>query len=441
MSFRTWVAALQVARTFDRLRRDWRQSPRRRHAAYSPFGIRAAQVLENRRLLSALTVTTAANSGRGSLRAEIAAAHSGDTINFAASLKGQTITLTSGELAIDKNLTIQGSPIGQPAISANHRSRVFDVALGVQVTLSGLVIENGSAGDGGGILNRGTLTISNCTISNNSVFSGGSASGEGAGIFNQGTLTIGGCTISNNGAVNFGGGILNQGTLTISGSTISKNGALDGGGILNQGNVTVSGSTISNNAASFGSGGGIDAARGTATLTNCTVVFNTDFGFGNSTGGGGLYVDSSSRATLTNCTLSRNLVGSARGGGIDVNSGGILNLTNTLVAGNTVANPAGPDIYGALATADHNLVGDGTWSSGIANGVNGNIVGGNGNPVINAMLGPLQGNGGPTMSMALLAGSPAIGQADSALAPATDQRGVTRIDQPGELTDIGAYEV
>ena len=94
-----------------------------------------------------------------------------------------------------------------------------------------------------------------------------------------------------------------------------------------------------------------------------------------------------------------------------------------------------------MATADHNLVGDATGASGIVNGVNGNIVGGNGHPVINADLGPLQNNGGPTETMALLAGSPAIGHADNSKATATDQRGVTRVDEPGETTDIGAFEL
>ena len=155
--------------------------------------------------------------------------------------------------------------------------------------------------------------------------------------------------------------------------------------------------------------------------------------------GGGLFVNTTATATLTNCTLSLNYSFAGSGGGIYVTSGGILNLTNTIVAGNTAG--AGPDIFGAVATADHNLVGNATGSTGIVNGVNGNILGGNGNPVINALLGPLQNNGGPTKTMALLAGSPAIGTADNAAAPATDQRGVTRRDLAGELTDIGAFEV
>src|SRR5262249_25148546 len=102
---------------------------RRRREWLSPFGTQAqVETLESRRLLSALTVTTAADSGAASLRAEIAAANSGDTINFASSLKGQTITLTSGELLINKGLTIQGPGAAQLTISGGNSSRVFDVA-------------------------------------------------------------------------------------------------------------------------------------------------------------------------------------------------------------------------------------------------------------------------------------------------------------------------
>jgi hypothetical protein len=125
------------------------------------------------------------------------------------------------------------------------------------------------------------------------------------------------------------------------------------------------------------------------------------------------------------------------GGGGIFNDLGILNLTNTLVAGNSAPNK--PDIDGAVTTADHDLIGDGS-STGVANG-GGNLVGGNGNPVIDPRLGPLQNNGGPTQTLALLPGSPAIGQADNGRAPLTDQRGKVRLDRKGESTDIGAFEV
>src|SRR5262249_14779360 len=152
------------------------------------FGPQAALVetLENRRLLSALTVTTAADSGHGSLRFEIAHAKSGDTINFASSLKGQTITLTSGELLINKVLTIQGPGAGQLTISAAG-GRVFDVNSSQPVVLTGLTISNGRSSQGGGIFNavRSNLTVSACAISNCNV---SFTFGQGGGIFNAGTL-------------------------------------------------------------------------------------------------------------------------------------------------------------------------------------------------------------------------------------------------------------
>src|SRR5262249_45660549 len=139
------------------------------------------EVLEGRDVPSTLTVTNNLDDASvpvGSLRYELANAQNGDTIAFDSnSLKGQTITLTSGELLVNKSLNIQGLGASQLAISAGFNSRVLEVAYNVQVTLSGLTIRDGSAaGDpsaswvgyvGGGIVNFGTLTISNSTISGN----------------------------------------------------------------------------------------------------------------------------------------------------------------------------------------------------------------------------------------------------------------------------------
>jgi hypothetical protein len=151
------------------------------------------------------------------------------------------------------------------------------------------------------------------------------------------------------------------------------------------------------------------------TLTNCTISLNSSLIFG---GGGGIYV--------------------ANGGGPNIS------LTNTIVAGNTFQGAEsawGADISGTINmnNGSHNLIGNGDGSD-LSAGWRGSIVGHSFN-VINAMLGSLQNNGGPTMTMALLPGSPAIGHADSAFAPVTDQRGVTRRDLAGELTDIGAFEL
>src|SRR5262249_15163988 len=150
--------------------------------------------------------------GKGSLRYEIAQAEkhpANDMIKFAPSLSGQTITLTSGELDITTSLTIQGPGAGQLTISGGKNSRVFDVNASAPVVLSGLTISHAFGvarsslvdqhdGDGGGILNLSTLTLSGCVVSGNSVAQLGVNSG--GGIDNAGSLTLTGCTVSNNNA-------------------------------------------------------------------------------------------------------------------------------------------------------------------------------------------------------------------------------------------------
>jgi hypothetical protein len=179
--------------------RNWlRPAPASRRRTHASLRQRAIfrprlEALEDRWLPSTLTVTSIKDSGAGSLRAEIAAAHSGDTIVFSPKLDGKTITLTTGEMDLTKDLTIQGPGAGQLTISGNsanwysdysairntYASRVFEVAQNATVTLSGLTISNGDglAGytlgqhpsdyEGGGILDHGTLTLGGCAISNN----------------------------------------------------------------------------------------------------------------------------------------------------------------------------------------------------------------------------------------------------------------------------------
>src|SRR6266852_2314324 len=197
-----------------------RSVSRRKTPAARPTFRPTLEALEDRWVPSTLTVLNNLDSGTGSLRAEIAAAHNSDTIVFAPGLDGQTITLTSGELLINHNVTITGPGASNLTVSGNHASRVFEVAKTVRsVTLSGLTISNAA---GGGMLNEGTLTVSNSILSNNG--------GGGGGIHNDGTLTVSGSTLSGNSASNSsggnsGGGIYNEGTATVSGSTLSGNSA------------------------------------------------------------------------------------------------------------------------------------------------------------------------------------------------------------------------
>src|SRR5262249_8148712 len=148
------------------------------------------EALEDRTVPSTLTVTSAADDGSaGTLRAEIAAAQSGDTINFDPCLAGQTIALASGELAITKSLDIEGLGANQLAVRGNGASRVFDISRGVTVTIAGMTmtdgLANGSspvlASTGGGILNFGSLTLSGDVLSNNQAVGNASLGGKAGG--------------------------------------------------------------------------------------------------------------------------------------------------------------------------------------------------------------------------------------------------------------------
>jgi hypothetical protein len=265
MRFSTWLHSGSRSDPAERRRGP---APSRRRATVCP----RLEMLEDRRLPSTLTVTNTLDSGKGSLRYEIAQAEkhpANDTIVFAPSLDGQTITLTSGELDITTGLTIQGPGAGQLTISGGKNSRVFEVNASAPVVLSGLTISGGTGvasallvnpydGDGGGILNLSTLTLNGCVVSGNSV--AGVHNGaplSGGGIYNSGNLTLSGCTVSNNSARGtaldttggYGGGIYNAGTLTVSTSTLSGNFASNGfgGGIYNAGTLTVSTSTFNSN--------------------------------------------------------------------------------------------------------------------------------------------------------------------------------------------------
>jgi hypothetical protein len=286
------------------------------------------ELLDDRIVPSTLTVTSSFDNGAvGTLRYEIGKAHNGDTIKFASKLDGQTIGLNGSELDIAKSLTIQGPGAGQLTIDGygSLGSRVFEVAAKKNVTLSGLTISDGygiatrgylnpNDDKGGGILNFGTLTVSDCTISDNSAY-GYENTGYGGGIYNAGTLTVSNSTVFSNSTENpapwgnsttyaDGGGIYNTGTLTVISSTVSGNLAEYGGGIYNAGTGTVSNSTLSGNIADF-EGGGIYNA-GTLTVSGCTVSGNYA---GYLNGGAGIYNAGNSAAlTVSNSVFSGNMV-------------------------------------------------------------------------------------------------------------------------------------
>jgi hypothetical protein len=406
-----------------------------------------------------ITVTSAADSGAGTLRAAVAAAANGDKITFSLPTPA-TITLTNGELPVSNNITIAGPGPANLSISGNTNGRVFNIATNRTVNLFELTIRDGRAGnssDGGGIYNAGTLTLSNCDVCFNSAGDGTSAlpPGNGGGIFNTGSLTVVSCTLRSNrggfgsaglsrtifggtltpgGPGGRGGGIFNSGSLAIISSTLYDNKAGDGG----QGGSTTTGETAASGGPG-GAGGGICNAGGPLTCTGCTLKGNKagagggggsgDFlgGGGGSGGGGGTGggIFNGGTATVRNSLIALNAFG----------EGGLPGYGYSFYGSSGVSGSS-PDVFGAFTSQGHNLIGANNGSTGLTNGTNGNIVGGTNNPA-NPRLGALQDNGGPTWTMSLLTGSPAIDAGDDTLT-GTDQRGFPRLS--GAHVDIGASE-
>jgi hypothetical protein len=200
--------------------------------------------------------------GQNTFREAIANANPGDIVTFSTTLAGGTIVLGGSELGINKQLTISGTvPI---TVSGNNLSRVFNIGASGVVTLSHLNIVNGTAGEGGGILNSGTLTLNNSTVSDNR------ANNVGGGIRNDGTLTLNNSTISDNTSTYQGGGIFNTAdqSATLNNCTVSDNESSDddGGGIYSEGGseLILARSLIAGNTANFGREIGND---GTTTST------------------------------------------------------------------------------------------------------------------------------------------------------------------------------
>jgi hypothetical protein len=406
-----------------------------------------------------LTVSNTQDSGAGSLRDTIAAASAGDTIQFDAALNGQTITLTTAELLINKTLTINGPGADKLAVQRSTANgtpafRIFNVS-GDNVTLAGLTIANGNtAAGGGGISCTGyDLTITNCVVSGNSAGSGGGIYRGRAGI-GPGAVSVVNSVISDNragagGAIYIEGhsyGMAQEGTLTMINSTVSGNVATtSGGGLLVGGRATITNSTISANVATMdasGGGGGIYNA-GFLTIANSTLSGNSASlggGVRNSGGGGPLYPGI---LTITNSTISGN--SASEGGGLHLASSlsSVKRSKSTIIALNTSAN--GPDVKGELISDGFNLLGNNSGATILSPQATDQI--GTAASPIDPLLGPLQDNGGPTFTHALLLSSPAIDKGESSGATA-DQRGFGRrkdivalANAPGgDGADIGAFE-
>jgi uncharacterized repeat protein (TIGR01451 family) len=224
----------------------------------------------------------------------------------------------------------------------------------------------------------------------------------------------------------FGGGIENRGTLTVESSTISGNSTSnDSGGIRNEGTGTIKRSTISGNSAGIDFGGGITNG-GTLTVENSTISGNTVVSSGS---GGGIWSGQSAVLAVVSSTISKNSAFIA--GGID-NYAGSVTAKNTIFAGNTGASP---NCF-FVSDGGYNLDDGSSCNFDSANHSLSNV---------DPLLDPagLQDHGGPTQTIALEPGSPAIDAIPSAVngcgtTITTDQRGISR--PQGSGCDIGALE-
>ncbi len=345
---------------------------------------------------------------------------------------GPTTVVTEAEIVIDNDVILDGE--GNLTVDGDEGHRMFWVRKDVVAELRGFMVTGGTSGfqeDAGGINNNGTLTLTDSTVSGNTA-RGSYAYGGGVTNY-EGTLTLVNSTVSGNTAGD-GGGIWNRGTLTLVNSTVSGNTATTGpraqggGGIWHSSrDLTLINSTVSGNTADYG--GGIRNGGTLTLIINSTVSGNTA-----TFGGGGIDNGGSVTLTLINSTVSGN--SAAVGGGIQ-NLLGTVTLANTLVDDDCQVSE-GPSIV----SLGHNIQSpdDTCGFDQASDQVNVTAE--------QLNLGPLQDNGGPTMTHALLSGSVAIDQiraedcVDAEGQPlTTDQRGEPRPETGGATCDVGAFEV
>lgn len=438
-----------------------------------------------------LTVTKSADTADGicdvdcSLREAVVAANSGDVIVFSPLFNSpQTITLISGQIAINKSLTIAGTGADLLTVSGNNANRIFYISANV-VALSGMKLTGGKDSYQGGAiyLTDSTLSLTNMTLNDNKVFFTQQQSppveviGSGGAVYsNNSALTVinslfnanhgyNSIYSAGNGVVSVVGSIFNgnRGTAIYSASVISvvsSTFTYNGGGIGSGKNLTLDRSIITN------SGQGV-AAGGNATITKTTINQNSVFGNGggvansgsmsisdstisnNKADGAGGGIINSGQLTVTNSTISRNtsegafVIGIGPGGGIYNTATGSLTLTNSTITKNN-AYSVTTGVGGGLNNASsgtvilRNTIIAGNSAANSAQDVGGSITSQGYNLIGNStgssgwtssdllnrdpLLAPLGNNGGLTFTHALMLGSPAINAGNNELAvdPATN---------------------
>lgn len=453
-----------------------------------------AEPLECRNLLATIVVDSLADETDGSisdgdisLRDAILLSNDGDAITFDASLDGGTVLLTLGELHIKTSISVSASTLRQgitidasgndptPSIDNGDGSRVFNI--GHEVQLNKLTITGGDVfGSGGGVRTAEQLIVVD------SVISGNSATGSGGGIW--GPAAIHSSSVVNNKTDRYGGGFyatapdrtsvtsshfsgniagrrgggisVRGGHLAINSSNVSGNTARDGGGVfVEQGSLGITGSLVSNNAAS-GDGGGVSAEGLDGFSIPVTVNESTFSSNSASNRGGAFYGMGDTDFSVRHSTVTGN---TALEGGLFYDlpyynyksHNGRISTSASIITGNEAQEGSNGILRPRFAfepefSFHKSFVSD---NSGIdlpeapigQPDENGNIIGGSLNGVIDPLLTPLGQFGGPTMTHALLPGSPALDFVDPTGDESEfDQRGSPFARVAGERSDAGAFE-
>lgn len=364
---------------------------------------------------------------------------------------GEDNALT-GDLDITGDLVIEGDAASTTIIDANELGRIFHIAAHATVKIKNLTMQNGFAGDGGGIFNAGTLHLLNSTVTGNRTDYEGPEYGgnEGGGIYNTGTLSISNSQLTDNttdrGMGDGGGGaIMNEGVVQVTRSYFSHNWAAGGGVVFNRGGeVTLTDCTLFTNWARFFGGAVENINGGNAIISKSTITGSND----------SIYNNSGATLLLLNSTVSHN-VGYRVAGGINA-FGGTVQIINSTISYNSGNGSAPGGIAGhAFVSLAHSIVahnseancGEIYTSLGYNLDSDGSCgFSGVGDLIADPLLGPLQNNGGQTSTHALLPGSPAIDAVPPGVClSARDQRNVPRPqDGNGDnvpACDAGAFEL